>query len=66
MTELEMSRTLGILADPEHNRIHLEPDMASDLMMVTLAFHEMRTQRRYIGTLNQDLWLEFLPWHSLN
>jgi hypothetical protein len=66
MTELEMSETLGIILDPENNRLSISKQLRWDIQKVYRAFSEANTQRESFGTLNEDLWLEFIPWHSLN
>lgn len=66
MTEVEMSRTLGILADPEKNRLPIGEDLRDDIQMLCMTFQEMMDQKEDYGSVNTDLWLEFIPWHSLN
>jgi hypothetical protein len=66
MTELEMCDTLGILFDPDKNRLTVTDDIRNSIDQVSQAFHEMNTQKALYGVLNEDIWLEFIPWHSLN
>ncbi len=66
MNEVEMSRTLGILVDPDKNRVKASRRCSADIIQVCRALREINHQKERFGTLNQDLWLEFVPWHSLN
>jgi hypothetical protein len=66
MNELEMCKTLGILFDPEMNKVSLTQDLIDDIIQVCNAFSEITHQKERYGSVNQDLWLEFIPWHSLN
>ncbi len=66
MHELEIFESLGILLDPEENRLPVDNELRQSIERLSEAFFEMTTQRLLYGTLNPDLWLEFIPWHSLN
>jgi hypothetical protein len=66
MTELELFDNLGILLDPEQNRVSVTPAIRENINMLSSVFSEMNTQKRRFGTLNPDIWLELIPWHSLN
>ncbi len=66
MTELEMSQTLGMIMDPVRNRLAVTSDLALEMTQLGMAFTQAIRQRPHLGTLNPDLWLEFVPWHSLN
>jgi hypothetical protein len=66
MTELELCNTLGILVEPDKNRVALTEEVRQSIEQVSSAIRESGCQRRIFGVLNQDLWLEFIPWHSLN
>lgn len=66
MNELEMSAALGILLDPDKNKLDVTPELACDIERVSRAFQEITEQKEIYGPLNEDLWLEFIPWHSLN
>ncbi len=66
MTELEMSTTLGILFDPDCNKVLPDPEVCESIRKVSLAFAEVTMQKQLFGPVNEDVWLEFIPWHSLN
>lgn len=66
MTELEMCDTLGILIEPGRNRVKVTRELRQNIGLISQAFSEMTTQKELYGTVNQDIWLEFVPWHSLN
>lgn len=66
MTELEMSLTLGIMSEPEKNRVHVDPVIQAEIMYLKHIFMISTVQRHEIGRVNQDVWAELVPWHSLN
>ncbi len=66
MNEKEMAVTLGILPEPEKNRVQLDPYLRSELMFLQSIFSMAQTQKQCIGNANPDLWCELLPWHSMN
>lgn len=66
MTELEMSLTLGLLSEPEKNYVQLDELLKTDIMYLKHIFQISKLQREEVGRLNQDLWAELLPWHSMN
>ncbi len=66
MTELEMSVTLGLLIEPEKNFVHIDKDLKEDINHIANAFTEISRQKCTLGAFHTDIWLEFVPWHSLN
>ena len=67
MSELELCDTLGILLEPEQNRLKLRnEDQLDDIQFLTCVLSEINQQKKEFGTLNPDIWLELIPWHSLN
>lgn len=66
MTELEMSLTLGLLAEPEKNYVQMDAVLQTEIMYLKHIFQISKLQREEVGTLNPDLWAELLPWHSMN
>lgn len=66
MTELEMSLTLGLLSEPEKNYVKMDSTLQMEMMYLKHIFQISKSQREEIGLLNQDIWAELLPWHSLN
>jgi hypothetical protein len=66
MTEVDICNTLGMLQDPACNRLPLTPELINDIRQVAGALREAWQQKNRYGALYEDLWLEFIPWHSLN
>lgn len=66
MTELELSLTLGMVCEPEANRVKVDPLLNAEVMYLKHIFTIAGAQRREIGRVNPDIWAELLPWHSLN
>jgi len=66
MTELEMTVTLGILPDPDKNFVHVDEALKAEITYLSTIFAIARGQKEMIGTANPDMWIELLPWHSLN
>jgi hypothetical protein len=66
MTEQELSVTLGIWHEPECNRLRPYQSMSGDLRQAMAAMQQARLQHQHNGWVPLALWLEFLPWHSLN
>lgn len=66
MTELEMCITLGIVTEPEKNRIHVDNELRSEIMYLKSIFEINNAQKTEIGSVNCDTWADFLPWHSMN
>jgi hypothetical protein len=66
MNELEMCETLGIIVDPQQNKLSMTTDIADNILLLSEAFFLQGKQREQLGPVNPDLWLELVPWHSLN
>ena len=66
MTELEMSLTLGMMSEPERNRVNVDPVLHAEILYLKHIFAITRNQKSEIGRANPDVWAELLPWHSLN
>lgn len=66
MTEVELVMHLGILPEPEQNRVCLNPYLEAELSRLTETFETSTEQKSAIGTLPYSLWSALLPWHSLN
>lgn len=66
MTELEMSLTLGLMSEPEQNRVTVDSVIQAEIMYLKHIFCIAKVQREEVGRANPDLWAELLPWHSLN
>ena len=66
MTELELSMTLGIVVEPEKNRMPVDSLIRAEILYLGQVFSLMEGQKSEIGRLTDDVWAELLPWHSLN
>ena len=66
MTETEMANLLGLLTEPVKNRVSHDHGLDLEISYLQLIFNQIAQQRQLIGTVQQDLWCEFLPCHSLN
>ncbi len=66
MTELEMSLTLGMMSEPEKNRVNVDPLIQAEVMYLKQIFDIAKLQRKEVGRANPDSWALLLPWHSAN
>jgi hypothetical protein len=66
MTELELSLTLGLIADPDQNRVSFNPWVITEIAELKAVFERVEKQKLEYGAVNPDIWCEFLPWLSLN
>jgi len=66
MTELEMSITLGLMTEPEKNRVKIDPLLQAEIMYLKHIFAIAKTQNTEVGRANPDSWAALLPWHSTN
>lgn len=66
MNQLEMDVTLGLLSDPEKNYVHLDPELTSEILNLSQIFAIAKNQKEDIGSANLEMWIELIPWHSLN
>jgi len=66
MTELELSYTLGIIPDPEKNRVHLDGHLHLEVLFFSHVFQIMQSYNVKMGSPVPNLWLEILPYHSPN
>ncbi|MEB3207157.1 MAG: hypothetical protein VKK59_07430 [Vampirovibrionales bacterium] len=66
MTETTLAITLGYLPDPVCNRVVYSPDDADNIRSLISVLGDAATQRKVMGSINVDIWSEFLPWHSMN
>ena len=66
MTELEMAMTLGLVTEPEKNFVKVDPVIIAEIQHMKHIFVIAQDQHKEIGRLNPDVWMELLPWHSLN
>jgi hypothetical protein len=66
MTELEMSITLGLMAEPERNRVKLDPLLQAEILYLKQIFAIAKCQSTEVGRANPDAWAALLPWHSVN
>ena len=66
MTKLELSKKLGILLDPESNRVDCDADVEAAIKDLVHSFAVQSLQSKLMGRVQKNLWLELLPWHSYN
>jgi hypothetical protein len=66
MTELEMSLTLGLMVEPEQNRVQVDPLIQAEIMYLKHIFSIAKVQSCEVGRVNPDFWADLLPWHSMN
>ncbi len=66
MNELEMNVTLGILPDPDKNFVHMDEGLKAEITYLSKIFAIAKGQKNIIGSANPDMWIELVPWHSLN
>jgi hypothetical protein len=66
MTELEMSLTLGLMIEPEQNRVHVDSLIQAEIMYLKHIFSIARVQSAEVGRVNPDFWADLLPWNSIN
>jgi hypothetical protein len=66
MTELEMSITLGLMVEPEQNRVKIDPLLQAEIMYLKQIFAISKSQNQEVGRVNPDTWAALLPWHSVN
>ncbi|MBX2860576.1 MAG: hypothetical protein KTR14_05040 [Vampirovibrio sp.] len=66
MTELEMAMKLGLLNEPEQNRVYVDHQLMMDLQYLKHVFKAVSKQSEDMGRFNPDVWCELVPWHSLN
>jgi hypothetical protein len=65
MSANALMATLGIIDDPLHNRLTC-PHALQSVQELILVFRHSETQEALMKDSYTNLWLEFLPWHSLN
>lgn len=66
MTELEMSLSLDIVVEPTKNYVLIDPLLQAEILYLRHIFAIQKIQRNEMGHLNQDSWVDLLPWHSSN
>ncbi|MEZ4573642.1 MAG: hypothetical protein R2857_01710 [Vampirovibrionales bacterium] len=66
MTQVELCKKLGILLDPDNNRVELTSDVQNDIRQLVTSFTTQSEQQSLMGRAQKNLWLELLPWHSYN
>jgi hypothetical protein len=66
MTELEMSLTLGMMVEPEKNRVPVDAMIQAEMNYLRHIFVINKLQQIELGRFNTELWAELLPWHSMN
>jgi hypothetical protein len=66
MTDIQLSSTLGIIQEPIKNKVHFSNEQAEQFMELTFVLRQAESQQKLLKPTTENLWVEFLPWHSLN
>lgn len=66
MTEIELSLTLGLMIEPECNKVKVDPLIQAEIMYLKHVFSITKMQKQEVGSANPDFWADLLPWHSAN
>ncbi len=66
MTETELSLTLGLVVEPEQNKVYIDPLLQAEIMYLKQVFCINKVQTVEVGRANPDFWADLLPWHSIN
>jgi hypothetical protein len=66
MTELEMSRKLGLILEPVKNRLRVNTENETAMGGLIAALFEQAEQKILMDGLFEETWLDFVPWHSDN
>jgi hypothetical protein len=66
MTEIELSLTLGLMLEPEQNKVRIDPLLQAEIMYLKHVFVINKVQMQEVGRANPDFWAALLPWHSTN
>jgi hypothetical protein len=66
MTEQQLSHSLGLLAEPVKNRVKASAQLETEILLLSQIFATVTKQKRHMGAVNPDIWVEFVPWHSNN
>jgi hypothetical protein len=66
LMESDIQYKLGIIFDPDKNRVVVNENVHLEFLQLFYTFSESELQKKEFGTVNLDVWLEFLPWHSTN
>lgn len=67
MNELEMSVALGIVSDPDSNKLDLnQREVIEDVRRVMRIINMVNDQKKKIGSLMVERWTDLIPCYSFN
>ena len=67
MNELEMSIALGIVSDPDNNKLDLKQrEAVEDVRRILRIFNMVREQKNKVGNLMVERWADLIPCYSFN
>lgn len=67
MNELEMSIALGIVSDPDNNKLDLaQREVIEDVRRILRIFNMVNDQKSKIGNLMVERWADLIPCYSFN
>ena len=67
MNELEMASALGIISEPEFNKLSLhQREAIEDVRRIIRIFNMVNEQKSKIGNLMVERWTDLIPCYSLN
>ncbi len=61
-----MRQTMGLITEPEQNRVGTNPFMQQDLEHLQFTFQQYDKQVQQYGTSHRGRWLDLVPWTSLS
>ncbi|MFM7389342.1 MAG: hypothetical protein ACKO34_01810 [Vampirovibrionales bacterium] len=66
LTAVQVSATLGLIEDPLKNKVIFTATQKEHFFELIAVFKEAQRQSKLLKPTTEDIWVEFLPWHSLN
>ncbi len=67
MNELEMSISLGIVSDPDSNKLDLKQrEAVEDVRRIIRIFNMVGEQKKKVGNLMVERWADLIPCYSFN
>lgn len=67
MNELEMSVALGIVSDPDQNKLELaQREVIEDVRRVIRIVNMVNDQKKKMGSLMVERWADLIPCYSFN
>lgn len=67
MNELEMSVALGIVSDPDFNKLNIsQREVVEDVRRIIRIINMVNEQKKKIGSLMVERWTDLIPCYSFN